>query len=323
MGSRSEESFNDQEYRGFDMIQRLFPLRVRAAYRSLVRLWKKQRSLFWSTLRKVQIRSLVEVFASFEDQGGTGSETYSIWLNSRRLPLILRRGSSDFSVFRQVILEDQYGMSKINDPRFIVDAGANIGLSSVVFLERFPKCQVLAIEPDPQNYAMAQRNLACYGERCRLLPVALWHEAGTVAVQRGEFRDGLDWSCQIVPAVEHSEITVASRTMNSLMEEVSFPRIDFLKVDIEGAELEVFGEGDCRFLAKTICCATECHGPECRDVFIQTISSYGFSWRNEGELTIAWREASNEIKKTEPRHLPSEISDRPIMSHAESTIECK
>jgi FkbM family methyltransferase len=277
------------------MIQRLLPARVRAAFRSLSRLWKKDRHLLWRTLRCVRGRSLVEVFACFEDEGGTGIATYRIWLKSRIQPLILRRGSSDFAVFRQVILEDQYGLEEIRQPQYIVDAGANIGLSSVVFLEKFPQCRLLAIEPDPQNYAIAQKNLEIYGERCRLLPVALWSEAGSLTVQRGIFRDGLDWSCQTVAASEHTGTVVDARTMRSLLDEVGFPRIDFLKVDIEGAELQVFGEGDRSFLSQTGVCATECHGPHCREVYIKAIESYGFAWRHAGELTIAWRSPTAEL----------------------------
>ncbi len=293
MGSRSEESCNDQESRGFIVIQRLLPLRVRAAYRSFVRLWKKQRSLFWSTVRKVQIRSLVEVFASFEDHGGTGSETYSIWLNSRRLPLILRRGSSDFYVFCQVVLEDQYRLSEVAQPKYIVDAGANIGLTSVVLLERYPECKILVIEPDPQNYSMAERNLRSYGQRCQLFPVALWSEAGTLNVQRGVSGDRLDWACRTVATEKSSGVLVEARTLNSLLMEVGFPRIDLLKVDIEGAELQVFGEADTSFLEQTTYCAVECHDDQCLEAFTKATQRYGFSIRHEGELAIAWRHSDS------------------------------
>ena len=36
--------------------------------------------------------------------------------------------------------------------------------------------------------------------------------------------------------------------------------LDLLKIDIEGAELQVFRDGSTDFLAKTRCCAVECHG---------------------------------------------------------------
>lgn len=276
------------------MIQRLFPLRVRAALRSIARLVGRDWHLLYRILRCVRAKSLIDVFEALENGGGQGSSTYSIWLKSRRTPLTLRRGSSDFSVFRQVILEDQYGLAEIAHPTYIVDAGANIGLTSVVFLERFPKCRVLAIEPDSQNYLIAKRNLEVYGDRSLLYPVALWAEEGVVEVQRGVFRDGLDWSCHTVATCERTGTTVDARTMNTLLTEVGFPRIDFLKVDIEGAELQVFGEGDTRFLERTKICATECHDDRCSNTFIQCVQRYGFSVRHEGELAIAWRHSPSD-----------------------------
>lgn len=284
------------------MIQRLLPLRVRAAMRSIARLIEKDRDLIFRVLRRVRVKSLIDVFASFEDGGGQGASHYSIWLKSRCTPLTLRRGSSDFSVFRQVILEDQYDLAEIKHPKYIVDAGANIGLTSMVFLERFPDCRVLAIEPDSQNYSIAKKNLEVYGDRCLLYPVALWSEEGVVEVQRGVFRDGLDWSCHTVATCEWTATAVDARTMNSLLAEARFPRIDFLKVDIEGAELQVFGEGDTHFLEVTEICATECHDDRCSDTFVQCVTRYGFSVRYEGELAIAWRhstsddQAANECK---------------------------
>lgn len=271
------------------MIQRLFPVRVRAGMRSITRLFENDRSLLWRILRCVRAKSLIEVFASLEDGGGQGESTYSVWLKSRRTPLTLRRGSSDFSVFRQVILDDQYGLSEITNPKYIVDAGANIGLTSVVFLERFPECRVLAIEPDSRNHLIARKNLDIYGDRCILYPVALWAEEGVVEVQRGVYRDGLDWSCHTVATCERTATAVDARTMNTLLAEVGFPRIDFLKVDIEGAELQVFGEGDTRFLEITETCATECHDDRCSATFAQCAQRYGFSIRHEGELAIAWK----------------------------------
>ncbi len=280
------------------MIQLIVPKRVRAAARSLSRLWEKDRLSLWQILRLVRLNSLIEVLACFEDGGGEGSSTFTIGLKSRKSLLTLRRGSSDFAVFRQVILEDQYNLPEISEPEYIVDAGANIGLSSAVFLERYPKCRVLAIEPDPQNYAIAQRNLDCYGPRCQLLPVALWSTSGSVSIQRGQFRDGLDWSSQTVAVCESTHPTVDARTVNSLLEVAGFPRIDFLKVDIEGAELQVFGEGDTSFLERTRCCATECHDSQRTEVYKQTMSQYGFSIRHEGELAVAWRQSEQGISES-------------------------
>src|SRR5262249_55744951 len=109
-------------------------------------------------------------------------------------PIVLRRHSSDFEVFRQVFLDQHYGRLPVSDARIIIDAGANVGLSALFFLRAYPRARVIALEPDPANYAMAARNLRAYRGRCTLLPAALWPQAGDVTVERGVFGDGREWA---------------------------------------------------------------------------------------------------------------------------------
>ena len=85
------------------------------------------------------------------------------------------------------------------------------------------------------------------------------------------------------------EETVAAYSLNRLLEQFGFPRIDLLKVDIEGAELSVFRDGDTSFLADTACFAIECHGPDCQHAFALAAEGYGFRLRQCGELTVATR----------------------------------
>jgi hypothetical protein len=91
-------------------------------------------------------------------------------------PLYLRISTSDWEVFRQVFIEKGYQEPYMARPhaaqlkRFynavldsgktpvIVDCGANIGLSAVWYSSQFPKAVVVAIEPEPRNFAMLQKN---------------------------------------------------------------------------------------------------------------------------------------------------------------------
>jgi len=81
--------------------------------------------------------------------------------------IFLRKGTSDKKVFREVFLFKIYNFPwPDNPPKIIIDAGANIGLSSIFFANRFPDAMIIAVEPETcshcfmQNHAMFDNNVA-------------------------------------------------------------------------------------------------------------------------------------------------------------------
>jgi FkbM family methyltransferase len=200
---------------------------------------------------------------------------------------MLRNGTSDFAVFCQVFLERQYDLPIVPKAEYIVDAGANIGLASVYFLSRNPRARVVAIEPDPENFEIAQENLRSFGDRCKLIHGAVWSHSGTLAISRGSFRDGKHWATQTLPIVDDTHDSVRAYSVNELTRDALFPRIDLFKMDIEGAELQVFRDGETGFLMTTRCCAVECHGDDCVNAYSAAIQAAGFRLRQSSELLIA------------------------------------
>jgi hypothetical protein len=56
--------------------------------------------------------------------------------------------------------------------------------------------------------------------------------------------------------------TVACASMESVLAEAGFPRVDLLKCDIEGAEAAVFSHGSLEWLMRTRCVLIELHGAD-------------------------------------------------------------
>ena len=79
-----------------------------------------------------------------------------------RHPVTLRLKTSDISTYEQVFGNDEYDFSLNNPPRVIVDGGANIGLASIYFANRYPDAKIIAIEPEASNFSLLQRNVAAY-----------------------------------------------------------------------------------------------------------------------------------------------------------------
>jgi len=210
-------------------------------------------------------------------------------------PLLIRANTSDFNVFQQVFIEEEYaGVADLPDVGLIVDAGANVGYSSIYFLSKYPDCQIVAIEPDPSNFATLQRNLAPYAGRVTLLQAGLWSHRTGLALQHAAYRDGREWSkqvreCEPAEAAEMEAIDVATILSDSHSE-----RISLLKMDIEGAEAVVFAAPGCRdWLDKVDAMAVELHDDSefgnASDIFHTAIEGQGFLLSRNAELTICRR----------------------------------
>jgi FkbM family methyltransferase len=91
-----------------------------------------------------------------------------------RYPFRLRIPSSDIPVFKQIFIDHAYDFRVETQPEVIVDAGANIGLASIYFANRYPYAKIIAVEPEQSNYELLEDNTAPYPN---IIPVqaALWN----------------------------------------------------------------------------------------------------------------------------------------------------
>src|SRR5262245_30159398 len=74
--------------------------------------------------------------------------------------LWLRTKGADIYTFNEIIVNDVYGFCKnINNIKYIIDIGANIGIATRLFAAQYPGCRIMAVEPDRDNYALLQKNV--------------------------------------------------------------------------------------------------------------------------------------------------------------------
>lgn len=171
-------------------------------------------------------------------------------------PVFLRVASSDASVLKQVLFERHYDLPRSLDPKVIVDAGANIGLSAVFFANKYPGATVYALEPEESNFRLLQRNASGYPQ---IIPLnlALWRDNTRMSVIDFGGHD----SFQTVEGDNDDcpgNHNVRATTVDGLMTEVGVRSIDILKIDIEGAEKEVF-ESSGRWIDKVSVIMVELH----------------------------------------------------------------
>lgn len=152
-------------------------------------------------------------------------------------PIEIRNGTSDSWVAIQICLQNEYTFNLDRNPRSIVDVGANVGISTAYFATMFPSAKIVALEPEESNFRQLKKNIAAY-PNVTAVHAALWDTDGIVNVSD----PGLsEWGFQVKKgqALE-SKNSVRSITILTLMREHGIDEIDILKIDIEGAEIEVF-----------------------------------------------------------------------------------
>jgi FkbM family methyltransferase len=195
----------------------------------------------------------------------------------------LRMDTSDFCAYRDVLVFK----SKSYDPRIsgfsphtIVDVGAHIGMASILFALEFPKARIIAIEPERANFAALIRNTAPY-KAITAIQAALWREDGEVTL--GASNAHPKGAYQIV---ENGPLRVRAITMDTMMCETGINSIDLLKVDMEGAEVEVFES--CPWIRNVRVLAIELHDrvrPGC-SAAVNNATAKDFLCHHEGEVTV-------------------------------------
>jgi FkbM family methyltransferase len=149
----------------------------------------------------------------------------------------------------------------------VVDCGANIGITSLLFASRYPNATIYSIEPHPSNFALLKRNVH---KENRIVPI----NAAVVGLPRPSVHLSADrpaWGNSVnrnnvgfeVPAVTISEIC----------KNYGLSRLDLLKVDIEGGEREVFANAE--FLSHVRLGVIELHGDYTFERFAANVSSWG------------------------------------------------
>jgi FkbM family methyltransferase len=188
-------------------------------------------------------------------------------------PHLIRRGTWEFPVTEAIIGFIRSGMT-------IVDAGANQGYYTMLLADLVgPNGRVYAVEPNPRMMSLLCRSaeVNAFGDRVSLVPQPLSARSGdivTLHVPEGLPQNGsMMWNGD-----ERSEsFTLATTTLDEL---IGDGPVDFIKIDVEGAE-EMVWKGMERIIArnKPLTIFLEFTPDRYRDpaAFLQRILASGFA----------------------------------------------
>jgi len=136
---------------------------------------------------------------------------------------------------REIFIDKIYKIDLAATDPYIIDCGANVGLSVINLKLQFPNATIIAFEPDSSNFQLLQYNTSSFN-KVELVNKAVWDKETTI-----EFEMGGTQSSAIKQHTGDTRENVC--TTVRLKDHLDKP-VDFLKIDIEGAEYDVIR--DCK-----------------------------------------------------------------------------
>ena len=209
----------------------------------------------------------------------------SFRLKKLQHPFSMRKNPYDYATFEEVLLREDYNIDFGFEPRTIIDGGANIGLTSVFFANKFPNANIVAVEPEKENFQMLQKNTNSYSN-ISLLNAGIWdHNTFLSVVDEGKGNNA--FTVKEVPV--NTENAIKALSVYEIMKQQDWSTIDILKLDIEGTEKNIFEKNYESWLPFVRVLIVELHDRmiegSSESVF-NTISKYNFSKEIKGENHI-------------------------------------
>jgi FkbM family methyltransferase len=184
--------------------------------------------------------------------------------------VVLCRASQDVWTFKHTFLVGFHlPPAPLGDEATIVDLGSNVGYTVAHLAYRHPTARVIGVEMDAGNFALAEANTAPFGDRVRLVHAAVWTHDGEIAYD-GDADDAF--------AVRDGAGTrrAPARRLDSLLDELGVEWVDYVKMDIEGAEAAIVGE-DPAWLERVGAMKIEIHPPATYESLRTVLERRGFS----------------------------------------------
>jgi FkbM family methyltransferase len=127
----------------------------------------------------------------------------------------------------------------VNPGDTVIDVGAHIGSFSIkAAKETGPAGTVVAVEPSSENFKLLERNIGMNGfSNVRLLNAAGGDHIGSDKLRISQRRGGNSFFNQGFKEVDVEQVEI--KTLDSVVESLKLGRVDFLKIDVEGSELNV------------------------------------------------------------------------------------
>ena len=187
--------------------------------------------------------------------------------------LSVRPGTADSTVLWDVFhFQFHAPPAPLRADAVVVDLGCNVGYTTAHLVSLCPRGRVFAVELDEANVQQAQKHTAHLGARCRVRRAAVWSSDGEVSYG--------GTSTQGFHVADGGARTAPARCIDTWLKESGVGEVDYLKMDIEGAEADVF-RASLAWLDKVRSLKVEIHKLEDFDWIKSLLEARGFTCARE------------------------------------------
>lgn len=138
-------------------------------------------------------------------------------------------------MYREIFRKEIYNFKTSSAQPLIIDAGANIGMGVLYFKKKFPQSKVIAFEPDQKVASILRKNVDAFElNNVEVIEKGLWKDESFLEFQS----DGADTGRVADKDNNSNTITISTTKLSKYLDQP----VDFLKIDIEGAEIVVLQE---------------------------------------------------------------------------------
>jgi len=139
---------------------------------------------------------------------------------------------------KEIFFENIYKFHSEKKNPLIIDCGAHIGMSLLYFKQQYPNATVLAFEPDINNFELLKKNI----NEWKFYDVHIFQNPVWISNDEINFQASGAMGGKISGKSETPDSNIKLKAIR--LYEVLDKEVDFLKIDIEGAEYEVIK--DCK-----------------------------------------------------------------------------
>ena len=202
------------------------------------------------------------------DLPGRNRERHVVLRNGIRIVYRLNRG--DIQSIREVWMDGCYRLPVPVPPGFVVDLGANIGLTSLWLAHHYAPTRIVAVEPSAENARLARLNLSLNGVPAEVIEAAVGPQDGMATFEQS--RDSN------IGTVGTSGTPVRMISMATILARDKDQDVGLMKMDIEGGEQALL-TANTEWLARVRRIVAEFH-PDRVDYpgLIRTLEAAGFTY---------------------------------------------
>jgi FkbM family methyltransferase len=156
------------------------------------------------------------------------------------IQITVNDGPVCFHLYKDLFVHRIYHFDSSRPDPLILDCGSNVGMSILYFKKIYPRARIIGFEPDPVLLPFLEENVSQNGLRdVTIVKAAVADRAGTLDF----FADGLVGSSLAEPAPGATELPLTRVQVPAVrLRDYLNERVDFLKLNIEGAEWSVLAD---------------------------------------------------------------------------------